>query len=1007
MDPAQLVQMALNLSESRKRHVSSTLPIPISPARGRRVVSGLDSGYGTVASGSSAGKRASYLDHHASSATDPLTQSQHDGARHDSTLDPSQNVFYTFSPATLSRAEKARRYFELASEHRRLLQHLPPLKPDARAPGNFTLRTTSSPGSAHYGMTRVVSANSTKQRLGRPHNPLQALRNRRTRNRERRPLTASADAFQEIEKIRRWIDDVEAKSQDDSYRPGEDRIELPVFSGDLEGDSDVRPETSRGHRRTDTVGSVITRPENNWTIEPAELLADTYWIEKGDNKTVIEDKHGNRIFQTRPRASLEVPRRSREIGRSHEPDVNNDSQADDSEGDEHNKLRRRNVLPLTARLRRNPITRSNSVSTVSSDEGRKPPPHRFGHDEGGDENIGPLERHMREMIAKDEKGELSSPELVSPDHWDSKNTPFPNSRHSMDRPRQESFVTANGRLSVDTQRPRRSRSVEGKPSSIDHGMSSSGLLPNGPVSPVMPGFVPLDSLDYSKQTSTVQSKNKGLRLPTFRSRSKERNKIEQTDFAHSSHVVPLSPVISIGADKDEDQPRSSIDSATHPPKFRRQRTADSHPSSIWRSSTVSTADAGGRDAKASTGRGFLKGTRIGELVRNESSRLGERLRGSREGVDPDLPGPRSETSDFENGRVLRRQQTDEDDQVSPRGSLDRERPKPKYFMSNLPSFRSPMERDQRDRKGLQSPMSESDNPFESLSTRFRPSRNGVPRSDLPDQRDAPESELPVERALGSGADLYDRRQSVSQSNLTWAAGTSEALPKLRGRDTPAKGKRHWSISDQNARQQESLEPQKTTARDIARVRALLLASGIKAHEIYSKADTVRDPPPSHITKAAQTAGRRLDSVPRKEEDIVAARMLSEMLDGTITTFEQTLQQFQEHTAKNLAHELDEMSHKAADQLTKLVHETSDEADAFNVELTEKCPQDVKRLDEAVDQMFRQRRRQFRLLRRTGFKLLEWLVLGIMWWVWFIVVVFNTLKKALIFFVRIFRWLLWF
>ena len=98
------------------------------------------------------------------------------------------NVFHTFSPATLARAEKARKYFELAHEHRRLLEHLPPLKPDSSAPGNYMFETVSSPGSAFPEITRVPSGAKIKHALGREYNPIQSLRNRRIRIREKRPF---------------------------------------------------------------------------------------------------------------------------------------------------------------------------------------------------------------------------------------------------------------------------------------------------------------------------------------------------------------------------------------------------------------------------------------------------------------------------------------------------------------------------------------------------------------------------------------------------------------------------------------------------------------------------------------------------------------------------------------------------------------------------------------------------------------------------------------------------
>ncbi|EME89487.1 uncharacterized protein MYCFIDRAFT_86386 [Pseudocercospora fijiensis CIRAD86] len=1021
MDPAQLVQMALNLSESRKRHASSTLPLPISPAGGgRRVVSALDSGYGTLQPASCSGRRSRLSD----GMADTSSPYQRHGTLHDGPGDlgamTSDNVMYSFSPATLSRAENARRYFELAAEHRRLLDYLPPLKLDATAPGNYTMQATSSPGSAHYQMTRVASYSNNKHRLGRAYNPLQALRNRRLRNISRRPLTAPPDTWQETDRIKRWIDRVEVASQDASYRPGNDQVRLPAFSGELESSPAIagRPDIAHRHRRTDTATSVITRPENGWTIEPAELLADTYWTERDDNKTVIEDRHGNRIFPSRVRPSVEMPRKSKESERVFDLGTDRDRQnrVEEPEAEDKKRKKHKHTLPIPGRLRRNHSSRSSSVSTASSEEGRKPPPLRFGDDQGGDENVGPLERHMRSMIANEERGEMPSPELVSPDYWDSKHTPFPNYRASMDRGHRQSV--AHGKLSVEmSQGHPRSRSTEGRLTSIDHGPSSMDELVSGsPASPVIPGFVQtmdsgISSRD-AKRNSTSQQKSKGLKLPSLRSRSKERNNIERTDFA-MNYGPQLSPVMSENT-TFEFPPRSSLDSA-RPAPFRRLKTADSNASSLKRTDTTTTAaDSSAKDSSTTSfGRRFLKGGRVGELVRNESSRFGDRFR-SREGVNQEMSNVPSDMSDADDDMTFKRRHTgdevDTDSQISPRASFERDRQRPRYFTSNLPSFKSPAGRGSRP---AQTPLSEDSDPFEKL--RPMPARKGhskrpvPPLIQLPDDGNASEPEMSPDKSRNYlGISQCERRTSVSQNNLTRinTAETTSTVPARRVGDMPMSGlahvdaKRHWSISDHGHPEKAN----KVTARDIARVRALLLASGIKAHEIHKIGSATRERPLPLIAKAYQSAGKEIQNVPRCQEHLVAARMLSQTLDESTQAFEKTLRRFQSDTAKKLSTRLEDLSHRAADQLTKLVHETSDEADAFNVELTTKLPQDVKRVDDAVEDMFRQRRRQFRLIINTGFKLLEWLLLGIMWWVWFVVVVFNTFRRILVGIIGVLKWL---
>ena len=124
----------------------------------------------------------------------------------------------------------------------------------------------------------------------------------------------------------------------------------------------------------------------------------------------------------------------------------------------------------------------------------------------------------------------------------------------------------------------------------------------------------------------------------------------------------------------------------------------------------------------------------------------------------------------------------------------------------------------------------------------------------------------------------------------------------------------------------------------------------------------------------------------------------------MTTHESLLASFQTQTAQTLASLLDELRQTVSDRLAPAVHDAADSADAFTVELTTQQPQQTKRVDEAVDTLVRRRRRQFRLLRQVGFKLLEWVVLGIMWGIWFTVVIINLIRKGVVGVGRGVRWL---
>lgn len=1022
MDPAQLVQMALNLSESRKRHVSNILQPPVSPAASRRIASGLDSAYGTVRGTPPRSRHVSRLiDGSPQHTPESLRSSQDGGGGVNAELVTNDdNVIYTFSPATLTRAEKVRRYFELASEHRRLLEYLPPLKPDSSAPEAPSVANAT----AQNNLVRVP----TYYELGRPYNPLQALRDRRLRNQEKSPLATATEKFQNTDRINTWIDQVAEVSRDPDFRFGEDQIRLPELSGEQTGESSLPSETAPDHRKTDTVGSVVARPENGWTIEPAELLADTYWIEEADNKALIEDRHGRRLFPRRRCPSADHVPRSVESSRDNDAIADRRSMQDESESNDKHKQRHRHVLHLPERLRRHkelrgPRSRAGSTSTDSSVDARNPPALLFNSAEGGDENIGPLERHMREMIAKDEAGELPSPELVSPDHWESTHTQFPVDRQSMHRSGRNATHHANGHLSANSHKHKRSRSTDSR--NERHGPGSSSmdeLVSDSPGSPVVPRRLPTMGMDLSPpkqdQLSPSDQKPKGRRLPLFRTRSKDQHNIEQTDFA-GHFGSALSPVQSV--EHAELQPsRSSLD-VKQPTAISRQLTAESNTNSLRRLNTgntttdISTGSSGGRR--------FFKGGRIGELMRNESFRLGDRFRNNRDrpGETSDASRAASDASDPEDDwpkkhprSVTDNQEYDSD--VSPRASLDRGRlnPKSKYYTSNLPSFISGAGRERRTAaaQAVSDPISRQQKEHREGTRSPRFDRLAPPKINLPDGDSLSVTDAASLRSRNY-LDPYDdapRTKSVSrQSSISFepprSTTSSNQMARRHARSgiSGLDGQRHWSISDQSRPEKSN----KVTSRDIARVRALLLASGIKAHEILEKWNAIPEAPSQQIAQAAQIAEQETQHVRRKEEHLVAADILSQDLSSTLTSFERSLAGFQDSTARRLGSQLDDLQRRAADQLTKLVEETSDEADTFNVELTTKQPQEIKRVDDAVEAMFRQRRRQFRLLRRTGFKLLEWLVLCILWWVWFIFVLINTSRKIVVGTLALLKWLLWF
>ena len=177
MDPAQLVQMALNLSENRRRHASNPVAAiqrPNSSQFSDRLASSLNSDPNRELLGSR--------------LSDTKVQRM-------SAAFSDEDQYY-FSPATLARAEKARRYFELADKHRRLLQQLPAVPQNKQSGRSRALSRVSA--RSHVEQDEDVP-------LGRQYNPLQALRNRRTRQQQNFELPVAQ--FQDLDKVEHWVND--------------------------------------------------------------------------------------------------------------------------------------------------------------------------------------------------------------------------------------------------------------------------------------------------------------------------------------------------------------------------------------------------------------------------------------------------------------------------------------------------------------------------------------------------------------------------------------------------------------------------------------------------------------------------------------------------------------------------------------------------------------------------------------------------------------------------------
>ena len=239
------------------------------------------------------------------------------------------------------------------------------------------------------------------------------------------------------------------------------------------------------------------------------------------------------------------------------------------------------------------------------------------------------------------------------------------------------------------------------------------------------------------------------------------------------------------------------------------------------------------------------------------------------------------------------------------------------------------------------------------------------------------------------------------------------LTDLRGESSGSKpslsDRRHWSISDRPRSRSPYPPPNAAKASvsraDIARVKALLLSSGIKAAEIHRRANQSRDPPPKFLRQAAESSNASLKRVPRKEEHVLAARMLTNSLENESAALHEDMERFRTGTVEKLRKDLFEMK-DLVESCVERARNEGDESVRFGAEITGQRTIEVRRVVDALEKLARARRRRLRWIRRVGFGLVEWGLVMVMWWIWFIVVIFKGILAVFKGVGRAVKWVFW-
>jgi hypothetical protein len=1120
-DPAQIVNLALNLSQTRRRvAVASKMNAPVS---GRRAIS-TNTANGSIFNDSitTGGSLKQHLQAQrrisrnyssssekgrASTASPRLNNQKVEEPNSDFISSPTKNLETSQQPlqlseATLARAKKAKVALEAAAEYKRLLEYLPPV---LKQSGSDSVVSSPGVGYSRSALSRQTSASNKHHEPGRKYNPLQALRNRRMRARERKSIDSEAESWKDLDHVRDWVDKVEVSSIDPTFQ-AQNPVPLPSFSARKESvDARVDPTI----RVSPTNNAKPKQRRMDWYIDANELFADLFWAEQDGNKSLLENNKGDKIYpsarvsvqlgsdeveDTRHRQARPSGERSRSTSLKGLKDSVKSKDPTPGFIDGMAVRRTRRIINKVDPRGRRRLGRQADVSdedlSFSSSEDRDPidtRPHvrrKLGN--RGESEM--LERQIEEAIEKDaQAGGKRSAEHPTR-HFDdldmnqnlsgtaglpgrTLSSPLQSATSSKpngDFTRADDSQNPSARSSFNVDRGfRRKSSLEG----LDESLENSPLSQrNGHPETHIPNF----SLNLSPPQSPLQDATKptagkaASRMNIFRGRrsGKRVDAAGEAEVSDQAYITDRSRKRSKDA-VSEVQKHDELSRQDSSPKgglFHRRTNSVDH--SLRRTDSAKESTKGRRSSKdrdpESAGiRGMLRTGRIDQIVRNDFRKVDDFLRKKA----PDVPkisvlksanasyasSRVSSASEDENSKAYLKPRpkpptsqpqstgatTDED--VSDTDLLDRSR----YKSVDLPSFTSPFSpmheqlpklsadearmdpiaRQQIERRQLRRPSrfkrlappkidmravspGASSNASETNSLKVRQSdiinddesRRGSygfpgPYMDpYTNTREVHQADMRLNAALGiSGPNGRQQRIPVT--------GLSNLEPTPRRPSAARSRSQVWSISDGRQPPRNS----RPTKHDVARIRVLLLSSGIKARQIALKCD---QPRPMSLNMLPTGYKDQQPIVAHVQEHRLAGQLLSREMQMTLHNYETAAERFDTRTADSLHDKIASIREQLGAKLTPMVRAATDDADAFATELTTTHPLAIKQLNDSVDTILRRRRRRMRWMRGAAYVMLEWMLLGAMWWVWLIVVVIRICRVTVVGIVKGVRWILW-
>ncbi|RAK86727.1 mitochondrion protein [Aspergillus costaricaensis CBS 115574] len=884
-DSLQIVNLALNLSESRKRN-SLGRSASTRLSGGRWALAVTDLGHG----GSQHGQRVTQApgeDHtrivDSCQLSGPSTHAPSSVASLLPHSAGSEPLPQGFSESTLARAEKARRHFELFSEYLRLLPSLPPLQPIDDQ--NADSRSVHSSGFSSH----------------RVYNPLQCIRNRKVRFRERCAIDTEAAGWYDTEKVHQWVDSVQAEYSQQPHGPLE-CLRLPSFHNckdatpraevDEPDHLAVSPPSSL--RRASRASSVkARRPRSDWVIDPAEFLFDAAWVEERQNKSKIVDRDGNHLY---PDPSILItPDDDQTPIKPPEPLQNNRQSLDSEHPNSRTSLSdSRSVLATefnrVGRGRRRHRFHGSGRSGHGAEASRKmtgSKRHKLGLLSSSSSSISSAEGRLYRESPMDNT--LSSERDVSPLPGASRlraSEALPEYDTAMDTrltPTHDTFPRyVTGRSPTWARSEGKRSSISSIPSVDDRYDPLTTLSTAESRSPELHaqvGMFPSIASNLSPPASRSPSPTKGRFSRAIGARhERSKSNIRTKDIADDSSLESAA----LRKDTSTGHPEGIPQGGRLEPSPLPDRISSVFQEDPSKFNSQNRKDAVQGESKL---RGIFKGPgKIAEKVGNEMSKVGDLIlkkdtvaqsrRSSVSSTDSSVSDPSDDPEEARGDRMsgakslLRRFPTFSDDaNRTSRRNLEKISSK-----TNVPSMSPFVSTPRHDRLEEHQPpvdgspskagadIDTTDSQRE-VATRHEKLRFGPDIHTVPEQfrkRNIRDVGVPFSLTRPPVTGLAQARADTTSSS-------QEKRPRL------ATESRSWSISNRSL--SSSLVVGVPGKREIERTRALLLSSGIKAREITRRAECVRQPPPDFLRRTFGTEA----SVPQ----------------GLLRSFEKTHRSFQQ------------------------------------------------------------------------------------------------------------------